>query len=280
MKPGVFAGVALVIVTVGGFFFLRDEPKPPVVRSQAGERTLSIRMSPEERREAAARDPRSPQNLIVNYWATKDYDQAVEAFRDWLQSDPAAALDFAGAMRRPLRVSHFSPVIKAYLETLSPELAMDHTLRIGNDHRVQESVSADLFADWFSKSPAASIAWLEEHHAAPFVENLAERIGRLGKFGDPEKAFEWMIAVKEEHLRQKLIRGTMLEWLHTKPEEAVGYLNALEDTAPFDDAAYAYAEDILKINPDIAMTWAEGIVNESLRSMILSQIEAHRAGAE
>ena len=125
---------------------------------------------------------------ITDLWGGGDYDQAASAFADWLEQDAIAALTFLNEAQAPLIPAHFGPAIQGYLEKLPREEAMALALRLEVDHRLQESVAADVAAAWVTEDRATALAWMTEHGGVAFVENIGRRLGGLGSFGPAPEA--------------------------------------------------------------------------------------------
>lgn len=212
-------------------------------------------------------------SAIESAWQQQDYDTASLEFERWLSTDPERAFEYLANLKPPMEAAHFAPEIRRYLETLHPSQAMEKTLGLGFDHRLQESVSADAFAQWLKENREASLAWLYEHGEHAFAESLAERAGRLGQLGEPEGALDQILLAGESPLNGKLIKGILLRWLHEDGDAAVEYINNSERSGGFDEALDVHAHQLLERNPALAMIWAEAIESESFRTMTISQIE-------
>jgi len=235
-------------------------------------RILSDRSASEVKR-GKAKHPQDIENNIQAEWKAENFDAVNDSFGNWIEFDPDGALSYVARMEYPMEPLQFSSEIKAYLETLSPGQAMTQSLKLSNDHNLQESVTADLFTKWLKDDFKSSQAWLLENSEQPFVPALAERMGRLGNLGKPEEALEWIVKIPEGELRSKLVMGVVLRWLRVDPDMAIEYLNTLPPSPAFDEMAVNYANELSEEDPVAAMMWANTIESESLRTIVVSQIK-------
>jgi len=272
-----FRFFTILLIVFGLVYFLTqrdDHSFPENDLSEQRETTQKIRsgkvLEIKENRES---DPQEIQKRIEEEWRAQDFEAVSAFFRGWISFDPDGAISYVSEMSAPMEPIHFGPEIKAYLETLSPDQAMMQSLKLSNDPQLQESVTADLFAKWLEDDFNASKAWLFEHSERLFVLALAERMGRLGNFGDPKEALQWMVNSPEGEFRSKLVKGVVLRWLRSDQEIAIEHLNTLPPSPAFDEATMSYATGLSRDNPVIAMMWADTIESESLRSMIVSEIQ-------
>ena len=211
---------------------------------------------------------------LEDAWEEQDYDRAAAVFKVWMAQDPGKAFGFLGEKSPPLIPAHFGPAIQEFLEDLPRHDAMEWAVMLGFDHKLQESVTADLAAEWISESRDEALGWLNGNAQHAFVENLGQRLGAMGHFGEPEAALPELMKLSDTYFRDRAISGTVLRWLREDAEAAVVYLNNIGSQPALDRAAYDYADELLKVDRVAAMSWAETIESDSLRPMIVSQIEA------
>ncbi len=297
MKSAIIFACAAVVILGGLVFFIPQQNKETRPSTHSENRRLSNTapllptepFSPDSvanisTQRASQKKPPTPPiptpQKIQHLWQEGDYAGAAADFRQWLTTEPAAAFDYIAAMQPPMEPSHFGPALQSYVEGLPRQEAMTLIAKLDGNAKLQESVSADLYAQWSTDQPAAAISWLYEKANDPWREALAYRNARLGHFGEPSTAISQMIQGPPGSVTNHLVSGILEHWLVTDSTAATGYLNAAERSPAFDQAVAKHAEGLLNIDPVTAMSWAASIEDEGLRTMVISQVEQNWTPAD
>jgi len=269
---------AVLFIAVAILLFLktsqREETEPSDEITQNAQQAQKHRL--EHSQTENRTKPTLPSNLnqiITNSWMKNDFKAVTDHFREWIEHSPEDALEFVAEIKLPLEAAHFAPEIKLYMDTLAPAEAMTQTLKLKQDHNLQESVSADAFARWLEDDGKSSVSWLFENHEQAFTHALAERSGRAGHFGPAPEALKIAFSQETNALQSRLVKGILLGWLFRDETAAINHLNTTASSPIYDEAIISYATQTLGEQPVEAMLWLDNIQNEDLRKMISSKIK-------
>ena len=197
------------------------------------------------------RDPAAAEALLASLPADDRADYAGNFIRGTIQSGGYAAATIAlDAARR--REAAAGETKAGYTGSLFATLA----------DRI-------LYSNWNAKTPQAACHWIAEHAAPGDLqpELLAHAAGDWARF-DPPGAFDWVSTLSAKVEDEALlggVGGVVEQWVK-KDANAVGlWLNANPDHPLRDQAAYSYAERVMKLDPAAAANWIEAIKDPALR---------------
>ena len=211
----------------------------------------------------------TPSGPLKDLSHRETHSTALTRFQENLKRNPINALTWLNGSS--LRQSHFAPSVRTYLETLDPAQAYELAKLLKDDHELQFSVISDVIVTWAETDPQDALDRLKQNSTSPTTELLAKHLGEMSTLGPPDQVLEKLEPGPVENL---IANATLLQWLYQESDAAITFLNSTSLPASFVDAALNdYADGILQSDPVSAMSFAQSIQSESLRSMLTSQIK-------
>ncbi len=144
------------------------------------------------------------------------------------------------------------------------ELALEHVARI-----------------WSSYEPIYASEWIESISGQVVREHAIEAVASTWGRTDPQRAASWAAALPEGRARASGTSAAIGTWLQRGEVNLVArWLNQLPPHQDFDDAVRQVALASMQEDPETAMSWADSIIDENLRSVTMNMVGQRWVGMD
>ncbi len=92
----------------------------------------------------------------------------------------------------------------------------------------------------------------------------------LGAGSDPVAYLDWMRTAASPEIRKLAIPQTIIRWAARDYNAAAEWLGTMEPSLTRDEAVFAFAQSINRIDPKASVTWAQTITDENIRRHAVS----------
>jgi hypothetical protein len=217
------------------------------------------------------------QTTLVNEPTNLRNSQMRAIFRGYAETNPQAAFQSAQAMKEDtraaarLKTTLMEEVIEAQVR--SGDLANAKlTIELLEDGDIKSRLLGELVNEWASFDPA---------NAATYVNKLGEDATTRIKTtlvsewaeSDPVAAAAWLNQLTEDdpaiaRAASEIIR----EWTRYDLNASAEWLNSLPASPELDRAIASYTQRAAQEDPATAMTWAESVSNDWMRSRLMENV--------
>jgi hypothetical protein len=150
--------------------------------------------------------------------------------------------------------------------------AVDFAMRAGQDDR--GDLLQVAFGSWACARPEeAATAVLAISDAAKRGPAWDAVVARWAA-GDPEKLTMFAVGLRDEPARRRALAQALPQWILRSPAEATAWLERRPPSAELDPGAAAVGSfaPLARQRPEVAMEWAESIVNADLRRQTVASV--------
>jgi hypothetical protein len=245
------------------------------------------------------RDSERAKNTILEIWATKDPTAALKwaqaalvdapsnlrnsqmraIIRGYAKMNPAAAFQYAnsleattvGEMRQKSRL--LSEVIETQIQNGGLDEARTAIEMLPEDSN-KDSLFRKLVNEWASFDPVSAAAYVSSLGPdAP--SSLKNALVSEWAENDPVAAAAWLSALPADdpaiaNTAAEIIR----EWTRYDLTASAEWLNSLPDSPSLDRAVASYTYRAAEEDPATAMSWAESISNDEMRTRLMERVAA------
>ena len=293
----------LVVLLAVGAFLLGRLPLPrPAIKADAGPvpvpATLSI-AGPVASENAMAMSPGDPLAWSLQNWADREPAAAWrwalahsaddhEIWRDVLGhiacSNQALALGYATqlAQDRPdLAQIAYATVVDTLAQNGS-YAAAQRALQQIPDGDMKNHLVANFALQWGRSDPLSAAAWLLSLPAV--LDRPAALVGlsRAWAEADPQEAADFAILLPAGELRQSALMAAVTVWIEKNPGAASAWIDQLDPHPDLDQVAARISRipALVETRVEVALSWAETIVDENERTQALATVVTLWAGRD
>jgi len=232
----------------------------------------------------------------VMAWAKADPQAAVIATQEWVPRQ-----DVGEAAEMALVFGWFEsndlPGLQQYLRDLGPGIAQQRAIT-GYVRALLRSQGIEATMAWASSVPksdaayktavyrqvaswltmtdvAAGLRWCEAQCDGPYGKEMRRIIATFWSRSDPKAALAWLLGGPEGDERNFALRVVFEQWVRLDREAAIAWMKSQTSGEPAPQLRSmfpVYARALAKDSPAEAIPWAQQVVDEAERELLLIQI--------
>lgn len=217
---------------------------------------------------------------VVWQWALAHSAADDEVWRGVLKhiarSDPALALGYATQLahdRPTLTQTAYATVIDT-LAQMGSYAAAQRALQQIPDGDMKNHLVANFALQWGRSDPLSAAAWLLNLPGA--VECPAALVGlsRAWAEADPQEAADFAALLPAGELRRSALTAAVTVWIEKNPGAASAWIDQLDPNPDFDQVAARISRipTLVETRVEVALSWAENIVDENERTQALATV--------
>lgn len=295
------AGI-VALLSVGAFLLGRHLMFPPAVPAGTGQIPLPASPPPTGRvalEDAVSPPPgASPARSLADWteqepaaawrWALAHSADDEEIWRGVLgrivRSDAARALSYA------TQLAHDRPGVAqiAYaivIDTLAQNgsySAAQHALQQIPNGDMKSHLVANFALQWGRSDPLSAAGWLLSLPAE--LDRPAALVGlsRAWAEADPQEAADFAVLLPAGELRQSALTAALTVWIEKNPGGASAWIDQLDPHPDLDQVAARISRipALVETRVEVALSWAETIVDENERTQALATVVTRWAGRD
>jgi len=284
----------VALLAVGAFLLGRHTTFAPTVPTEAGPvsvpATLSI-AGPVASENAMAMSPGVPPARSIQGWVDQDPAAAwrwapahsaddQEIWRDVLgriaRGDSVRALGCAAQLAHDqpnLAQIAYATVIDTLAQMGSYAAAQRAFPQIP-DGDMKSHLVANFVLQWGRSDPLSAAAWLLSQPAV--LDRPAALVGlsRAWAEADPQEAADFAALLPAGELRRSALTAAVTVWIEKNPGAASAWIDQLDPHPDFDQVAARISRipALVETRVDVALSWAETIVDENERTQALATV--------
>jgi hypothetical protein len=241
-------------------------------------------------------------------------DRIARSFAEWAEQDPAAAWrwaltqlaengdtwqgvlaqiarhDPARALGCAAQLAHDRPDLAqiAYATVIDTLAQMgsyaeaQRALQQIPDGDMKSHLVANFVLQWGRSDPLSAAAWLLSLPAG--IDRPAALVGlsRAWATADPQEAAEFAALLPAGDLRRSALTAALTVWIEKNPGAASAWIDQLEPHPDLDPVAARISRipALVETRVDVALSWAETIVDENERTQALATVVTLWAGRD
>jgi len=187
--------------------------------------------------------------------------------------DPAAA--FAYASELPVD-SFRTGALRTIADQLHAEgklgLALPWFVNLA-EGPVKEVAFEHVARIWSSYEPVFAAEWVEQNSRQVVHAQALSAVAATWGRTDPQRAADWASELPTGRARSAGVSAAVGTWLDLgEVNDVAGWLNRQPTHQDFDDAVRKVALASMYDDPETAMSWAESIIDENLRSVTMNMV--------
>lgn len=206
--------------------------------------------------------------------------QLIAIYRGYADNNPKAA--FAAALAMPTenrgqeRIQNYAleEIIEQQIENGG---LIDAKLQIElmEESSAKDSLLSELVDEWASFDPTGAAAYVDSL-SAEVAASLAPRLAGEWAENDPEGAAAWLSAQElDENNLSRASTAIIREWTRYDLAASAEWLNSQPSSPALDRAVMSYTYRAAQEDPAGAMTWAESIDNNWMRTRMMQHVAAN-----
>ena len=196
------------------------------------------------------------------------------------ESNPKAAFSYANGLSEatPADMRYKNRLLGAVIETQiqSGGLAdAQTTIALLADGPTKEHLQRELVNEWASFDPDAAAAYVQSLGDAANTQLKTTLISEWAE-NDPAAAAAWLSTLStEDPAYGRATAEITREWTRYDLTASSEWLNSLPASPELDRAVATYTYRAAQEDPPTAMSWAESISNDRMRSKMMEQVAAN-----
>lgn len=203
--------------------------------------------------------------------------QLLAIYRGYAASNPQAAFTSALAMPTGNRLEQRTQT--AALEAIIAQqiesgglLDVKLQVELLEDGAIKNTLLSELVDKWASFDPAGAAAYVESLGADVPASITTRLLGEWAE-NDPEAAAAWLSAREfDEETLSRASTAIIREWTRYDMAASAEWLNAQPSSPALDRAVMSYTYRAAQEDPANAMTWAESIGNDWMRTRMMQHV--------
>lgn len=206
--------------------------------------------------------------------------QLLAIYRGYAATNPQAAFADALAMstanngEQRIQSSALEAIIERQIENgglLEAKLQVESLEEGGMKNRLL----SELVDEWASFDPTGAAAYVDSL-SAEVAASLAPRLAGEWAENDPEGAAAWLSAQElDENSLSRASTAIIREWTRYDLAASAEWLNSQPSSPALDRAVMSYTYRAAQEDPASAMTWAESIDNNWMRTRMMQHVAAN-----
>jgi hypothetical protein len=214
---------------------------------------------------------------LVNEPLRSQSSQLLAIYRGYAATNPQAA--FAAALAMPTGNSRQQRTQTAALEAIITQQIesgglLDAKLQVEMlaDGATKNTLLSELVDEWASFDPAGAAAYVESLGADVPASITTRLLGEWAE-NDPEAAAAWLSAREfDEDTLSRASTAIIREWTRYDMAASAEWLNSQPSSPALDRAVMNYTYRAAQEDPANAMTWAESIGNDWMRTRMMQHV--------
>lgn len=196
------------------------------------------------------------------------------------ESNPKAAFSYANGLSEatPADMRYKNRLLGAVIETQiqSGGLAdVQTTIALLPDGPTKEHLQRELVDEWAAFDPDAAAAYVQSLGDAANTQLKTTLISEWAE-NDPAAAAAWLSTLStEDPAYGRATTEITREWTRYDLTASSEWLNSLPASPELDRAVATYTYRAAQEDPPTAMSWAESISNDRMRSKMMEQVAAN-----
>jgi hypothetical protein len=196
------------------------------------------------------------------------------------ESNPKAAFSYANGLSEatPADMRYKNRLLGAVIETQiqSGGLAdVQTTIALLPDGPTKEHLQRELVDEWAAFDPYAAAAYVQSLGDAANTQLKTTLISEWAE-NDPAAAAAWLSTLStEDPAYGRATTEITREWTRYDLTASSEWLNSLPASPELDRAVATYTYRAAQEDPPTAMSWAESISNDRMRSKMMEQVAAN-----
>jgi hypothetical protein len=150
------------------------------------------------------------------------------------------------------------------------------------DEPLRLFLAAQLADTWVRTEPAAAAQWLASLPESIERSRIFTHVGSVWSAQAPQAAADFALTLSPGESRQQMLLHALVEWIARDLAAASRWIDRLVPQPENDPAINAIATDatLIRVNPDVAWTWAESLVDRQARLRSLATIVQQWAASD
>lgn len=185
----------------------------------------------------------------------------------------ASQLSTASATEARLRSRILNEIIETQIEN-GGILEAKATIEALEEGREKEDLMREMIDSWASYDPASAVAYINqlgESASARLKSTLAAEWAE----SDPAAAAAWLSSLSQDDPAVGMAADNIIrEWARYDMNASAEWLNSLPATPELDRAVAGYTFQAAEEDPEVAMSWAESISNDRMRTHLMERVAA------
>ncbi|MFU8848190.1 MAG: hypothetical protein ACNA77_05675 [Opitutales bacterium] len=206
--------------------------------------------------------------------------QLLAIYRGYAANNPQAA--FADALAMPTANSGEQRIQSSALEVILQEQIengglLEAKLQVESleEGGMKNRLLSELVDQWASFDPTGAAAYVNSL-SAELAASLAPRLVGEWAENDPEGAAAWLSAQElDENTLSRASTAIIREWTRYDLAASAEWLNSQPSSPALDRAVMSYTYRAAQEDPASAMTWAESIDNDWMRTRMMQHVAAN-----
>jgi hypothetical protein len=192
------------------------------------------------------------------------------------RNDAARALDCATQLAhdRPDLAQIAYAIVVDTLAQNGSYAAAQRALQQIPDGDMKNHLVANFALQWGRSDPLSAAAWLLSLPAA--LDRPAALVGlsRTWAAADPQEAADFAILLPAGELRQSALTAAVTVWIEQNPGAASAWIDQLDPHPDLDQVAARISRipTLVETRVEVALSWAETIVDENERTQALATV--------
>lgn len=217
------------------------------------------------------------QEALANQPLGSRYEQMMAIYRGYGQNNPQAAFNSAlalsaeGRTDQRIRSRALQEIIEVQIENGGLNAARQQIEQL-EDEALRARLTREMIDEWAGFDPLAAAAYVEGMGDAADARVRASLLGEWAE-NDPAAAAAWLSQQNfDEETIGRASAEIIREWTRYDMAASAEWLNSLPSSPELDRAVMSYTFRAAQEDPANAMSWAESINNDNMRTRMMERV--------
>lgn len=171
------------------------------------------------------------------------------------------------------RIDIYGVILDTVVASRHPLDALTLVARVP-DSEIHWNLSQRIVLAWAERSPRAAKEWIDGLTEGFARDHLLLELGQKYAEREPVRAVSMAREISNAALRRSAVSSALAEWFRHDPRRSTEWLSGTPPHPDLDHAAAAIASlpTLVPTRTDVALGWAESIVDEQIRDATLADI--------